>query len=383
LEFGYLYAPDYTGNPAILNDNFSICDADLANTAYNVYDNLFRYLCVRIGAEESWTLHLQTNKIPYIKLKLDQGFIRKPEPSNKLAKYNKQFRVKVMCCWCSSKELCEQWNRQSKGNFTWNNVTITWEDTDIDYYVIINYPARNEVFVPERTILFRMEPTFVSQNWNKFDTSKLLQVRTHDKFRNNSEWHMDKTYDQLMNEKITKTKLFSTVTSSSYISDVHRKRVDFIKFMERKFNSSDSKINIDVFGRSNEVGFVNYKGCLPRINKNDGLYPYMYTFAGENSCEHNYFTEKLCDAILAECLCFYYGCPNVSDYIDSRAYIQLDLTDFEKSYDIVVKAISENEYAKRIGFIRAAKYKILNELQFFPTVEDIIYEHQLNQNKSL
>src|SRR3990172_11712037 len=57
---------------------------------------------------------------------------------------NKKFRVKLLCNWCTSKELCLDWNRLSKGNFIWNDIEITWEDKDVDFYVIINKPLNNE-----------------------------------------------------------------------------------------------------------------------------------------------------------------------------------------------------------------------------------------------
>ena len=285
----------------------------------------------------------------------------------------RQYRVKLMCCWTSSKQLCDIWNRQSQGNYKWNNITVTYKDEKIDYYVIIN-SANGEYYDPAKTIIFHMEPAFVragwEPKWKNPDEKQFLQVRSHDKFMNNAEWHLGKTYTELMNEKITKTKIFSTVTSSSYMSDYHKKRVNFIKFLEMK------GVDIDIFGRSNNVGYHNYKGACPWIDKTNGLYPYKYTFAAENSKEHNYVTEKLFDAILSECLCFYDGCPNVTDYINRDAIIQIDLNNYEKSYEIITAAIANDEWSKRIEIIREEKMKILNELQFFPMLEKIINEHQ-------
>ena len=59
------------------------------------------------------------------------------------------------------------------------------------------------------------------------------------------------------------------------------------------------------------------------------MFPYKYVFNCENNWERNWITEKLVDGILAECLVFYSGAPNVGDYIDRRAFVQLDLIDFE------------------------------------------------------
>jgi GR25 family glycosyltransferase involved in LPS biosynthesis len=94
----------------------------------------------------------------------------------------------------------------------------------------------------------------------------------------------------------------------------------------------------------------------------------------ENNYERNFITEKLWEPILCETLVFYYGCPNVSQYIDSRAYVELDINDYEKSYNIIKKAIAEDWWSQRIDIIRQEKQRILNELAFFPTIDRIIKE---------
>ena len=94
----------------------------------------------------------------------------------------------------------------------------------------------------------------------------------------------------------------------------------------------------------------------------------------ENNSEYNYITEKLWEPILAECLCFYWGCPNVSDYINPLAYIQLDMEDFEKLFKIIKDSINNNLWEERLPIIREEKQKILDYYNFFPTLERIILE---------
>jgi hypothetical protein len=67
----------------------------------------------------------------------------------------------------------------------------------------------------------------------------------------------------------------------------------------------------------------------------------------------------------------------VSDYIDPRAYVQLDMADFEGSYRTIKTAIVEDWWSQRIDIIRQEKQKILNELAFFPTVERIIMKPKM------
>jgi len=112
------------------------------------------------------------------------------------------------------------------------------------------------------------------------------------------------------------------------------------------------------------------------VDKSLGIVPYKYYFMAENNYERNFITEKLWEPILCETLCFYWGCPNVADHIDEQAFVQLDPMDFEKSYEIIQKAITEDWWTQRIDVIRAEKHRILSDLAFFPTIHRVITNHQ-------
>jgi hypothetical protein len=80
------------------------------------------------------------------------------------------------------------------------------------------------------------------------------------------------------------------------------------------------------------------------------------------------------DAILAETLCFYWGCPNLEEIIDPRAFIRLDLDHPEESCSVIRSAIENDEWSRRLAVLRAEKARILESLQFFPTLERILQE---------
>jgi hypothetical protein len=286
-------------------------------------------------------------------------------------------RVKMLCNWCSSKQLCDDWNKMSKGNYRWNNIEITWEDENVDFYVIINYPrSHNDFYIPEKTIFFHMEPwCYLPEQqwgvktwgvWSAPDENKFLQVRSHKNYYNNCFWQVSLSYTDLKTQQIEKTKLISSVCSSKYFDPGHIKRIDFLKFVELK---DDPLIKIDVYNNDNQHNFKNYKGPHPKDYKDVGIIPYKYYFMTENNAETNFITEKIWESIITETLVFYWGCPNVHDYIDPRAYIVLDLDDFEKAYTTMKNAILNNEWEKRIDVIRAEKQKILEYFNFFPTIE--------------
>lgn len=287
-----------------------------------------------------------------------------------------KIRVQLLCNWCPSQELANLWNKMSKGNYTWNNIEIVWEGV-VDYFVLINAIHPNIKLDKKRTILFRMEPHMAKnpetwKEWADPDPKDFLRVLKHESGDyNNNEWHLSKTYSELSTQSVEKNLelngILSTILSAQYRDPGHVKRVDFVKFLEKK------GLTVHVFG-DNKWEYVNYKGSLPKYCKDGGIFPYKYTFNAENHAINNYYTEKLIDGILGECLTFYWGCPNVKEYIDPRAYVQLDLSNFEKDYDIIKKAIAEDWHSQRLPYIREAKKKILNELQFFPRLEKIIEE---------
>lgn len=286
-------------------------------------------------------------------------------------------RVKLMCNWMTGEELCKCWEKMSKGNCIWNNIHVVYNDIDIDYYVIINKPLPGDKYIPEKTMVFRMEPdtSSTSSRWSDWytNTKNFMYFFDLGKYRNNTEWHLGMSYKQLhRQESIPKSKTISSVISSLYQMEGHRKRVDFVKYCQSQ------GLEIDVYGRDNLHNFKNHKGELPYHNKNEGILPYKYTFIAENCSLENYFTEKIVDAILGETLCFYWGCPNIDSFIDPRAYIVLDLNDMKKSYNTIVSAINNNEWANRLPYIMKEKDNIISHYSFFPRIEGYIHLSKLD-----
>ena len=289
-----------------------------------------------------------------------------------------KIKVYLMCNWCSSQQLIDTWNKMSEdNNYSWKNIQIVANEP-CDYYCIINKPPPDVTYDPSRTIIFRMEPHMEKdqRQWGDFtkpDSTKFKFVGYHNTQYNNNEWHLSQTYKQLSSNETTIQKnlelnhVLTTILSDKYKDPGHIKRVDFIKFIE-------SKTEVHVFG-SNKFLWKNYKGSLPYHNKDESLFPYKYSFNVENHSIKNYYTEKLIDGILAETLVFYSGCFNVRDYIDERAFVYLELSNFEHDYQIIKKAIEEDWYSQRLPYIKEAKQKILNELQFFPRLHSIINDN--------
>ena len=311
----------------------------------------------------------------------------------------KQFKIKMMCNWCGGEQLCKDWSNMCERECVWKNIEITWLDgDDIDYYVIINHPLNKnttDYYVPERTLIFQMEPTVHDSaknwgtktwgDWANPDPAVFYHVHNHARHLNNVQWlfkyPLSRLQDRTVFDTNDKLNRVSCVSSRKRFDQGHILRHDFLKYVEDHYlddkpstkNATDAiQSFINIFGSSNHFNYRSYIGKLPEDNIFYGIKPYKYYFMCENNAEHNYATEKIWEPILCETLCFYWGCPNLEDYIDSRAFVRLDMTDMDAAMRVVETAIREDWWTQRISFIRAAKHKILNELAFFPTLLSLI-----------
>jgi GR25 family glycosyltransferase involved in LPS biosynthesis/tetratricopeptide (TPR) repeat protein len=270
-------------------------------------------------------------------------------------------KVKLLCNWASSKDVSKEFSCM-------NIPEIKTVDKDPDYFVIINSPPPGEVYDPSRTIVFQMEPWVYdpSKNWGvktwgewaEPDPAKFMHVHSHKKFLNNVQW----TLGGDLNKLPEKQDRVSFIVSQKLNDTGHVLRHQYVsKFPEM----------IDVFGRANYRSLSNYIGQVPGDDRYNVYSDYKYALAVENNSEHNYATEKIWEPLLCECLVFYWGCPNLEDYIDSRAFVRLPLENPAEAFEIVRKAVKEDWWSQRIDVIRKMKNKIRTQLGMFPMLKKI------------
>jgi GR25 family glycosyltransferase involved in LPS biosynthesis len=285
-------------------------------------------------------------------------------------------RIKMLCNWCSSEQLCKEWSNMPTGEKL--VMTATADPSAIDYYVIINSPPADASYVPAKTLVFQMEPWIADPakpwgvktwgDWAEPDPQKFFKVFTHKTHLNNVQWQIDYPFstEPVLNEKINR---IATICSQKNFDTGHLLRNNFIRYVQ--FSEAGSNL-IDIWGRENYHQFQNYKGPVPADNKYNVYANYKYCFAAENNSEPNYATEKIWEAILCESLCFYWGCPNLADYLDEKAFVRLPLEDPTAALNIIQQALAEDWWAQRIGAIKQMKEKILKKLGFFPLLTELL-----------
>jgi hypothetical protein len=331
------------------------------------------------------------NKQIILRGQIDSGE-RLPIFNYKIKQYNTSGHIiiKPLCNWEKSVDMFNDFKRFSKdGKGKWNNILLDPTSTSPDYYLVLN--STKEAFDPLKTIWFCMEPKMETHPaWENFcrimNNANPVYNGSHSLQMNNVEWHLNKTYTELLTYNIEKKhdKVLSIVVSDRCVDEGHKLRLDFIKDLDERASStslfglkSNNTLGFEVhiYGKCASLKFKNYKGELPKASKDDGILPYKYHFNAENHSYDNYVTEKFTDGIVGETVFFYWGCPNIDKYYNKDSFIRLSLKreDREKDIEIVKNAILNNEWSKRIDTIRKEKNKMVKVYNLFPRMETILF----------
>ena len=160
-----------------------------------------------------------------------------------------------------------------------------------------------------------------------------------------------------ISNSISKDELNKLSILSSYDNSKINK-IEFLKYLDNSIVENNDNIQLHVYGNINHYHHFKYnKGILSNKDKTNGLFPYKYILIGNNIWE----------GILSECLCFYYG--DINHGIDSKCIININLNEYENTYQIIKNAMNNNLWESRINDIKKEKYNILHYHSFFPIIE--------------
>jgi hypothetical protein len=118
-------------------------------------------------------------------------------------------------------------------------------------------------------------------------------------------------------------------------------------------------------------------------DKWDGLAPYKYSLAIENSFSPDYWTEKLADCFLTWTIPFYFGCTNLEEYFPEESFIRIDIDKPQIAMDRIISAIKNNEWEKRLPALKTAREQLLNRYQLFPHLAKRIQSHHINNEDKI
>lgn len=209
-----------------------------------------------------------------------------------------------------------------------------------------------------------MQEPFVAgiNRWVECGHEYFDRVYTHHIFNDDSKyiptqtslpWHVGLSYDELIElQHIRKTKKMSWIVSNLNFLPGHQFRMKLHEEILKR------QIPIDIFGR----------GINPIEDKFDGLYPYEYSIAIENSSSPHYWTEKISDCYLSYTVPIYHGCTNIGEYFPEESFIQINSENPEESVRQIQEIILNDNYEERLPALIEARNRVLHTYQLFPFI---------------
>ena len=280
----------------------------------------------------------------------------------------KVIKVRLTCNWCSDEALYERFQRCYVSSLNSSNIQFTASE-EYDWLVIINHPSRHIEFPKEKTIGIIMEPSWTGHyNMRHILETYCNHILSHKKETSSQyifypgllPYHFDynegENIDYYINSYFNKTKKCSMIVSYNetipHPECLYKQRTDFAKLILQ------SDLDIDIYGNNWDTSGINdqrIKG--PILNKKDALLDYEFSIAIENSVETNYFTEKITDCVLTDTTPIYYGCENISQFIDSSYNLSNLSNIIELQTFLQCKPKPQNKQ------ILATKYNLYNAIE--------------------
>jgi hypothetical protein len=162
-------------------------------------------------------------------------------------------------------------------------------------------------------------------------------------------WLVGRSFDQLVGPEFPqKESNLSVICSDKATIDGHRRRLAFVEQLLALTPAPR-------FGR----------GFTPLADKWDGLAPYRYSVAVENSRHEHYWTEKIADCFLAGTVPNYWGDPAIRDYFPADAMIILETLDPVEAARIIRSEATVEAYERRLPALREARRLVLEDYNLF------------------
>jgi hypothetical protein len=264
------------------------------------------------------------------------------------------------------------------GKGAWKGDTYVLNEPmeECDAWVVYEnlYGQESTICSPDNLLLITGEPSEVRKyapDWTKqFAMVRSVQVGIrHANLQIGQTalpWHLGKSYDELAASDFPeKADNISIICSNKVMTRSHRRRLAFVEQLMR--------LNpMPRFGR----------GFHDLATKWEGLAPFRYSLAIENSQHDHYWTEKIADCFLAGTVPIYWGAPNIREYFPDEAMIILDTLDPAQAARIIEEEATEESYRRRLPALREAKRRVLEEYNLFEVVHQMVRLPQANVQKA-
>jgi hypothetical protein len=208
---------------------------------------------------------------------------------------------------------------------------------------------------PSKTLLVFMEPpnflmlpdAYTMQFGAVLSQSRSVKAKRKLYSHSAHHWFVEIPYNDILAKTPPKKKLISAVISNKVDTPIHRQRFEFAKKLKAHFGD-----RLDWLGRG-----VSDTGD----NKLVGLADYKYHIVIENGAWEHYWTEKLADSYVANCLPFYWGSPNVNQYFPANSMRKIDVFHARKSISIIEESIRNQDFDISQSALQQARQLLISQ----------------------
>jgi hypothetical protein len=293
---------------------------------------------------------------------------------------------KVLIQWANPDEHIFRQTPLRKG--CWGDVQFTDDVNDGPFDLIavlenttvpIIAKARQAIFIPGEPPGIRHYPDSFLKQFSTINTSMIKVWPIPQQYKNCSlNWHLGwdhslegkkafwYDYDYALTDDPIKTKLCSCISSTKAVIPGHIKRLRFSQYAKNILNNE-----LDLFG----------KGLNLIDDKYEALAPYKYHIAIENSQIEGYWTEKICDSIMAMTVPFYYGSSNVLDIFPKGAVIPINIDRPKEALQVIQEILNnKDDYYSRVSALKEARRLLLDEYNLFSMLANFPTAHSPYQD---
>jgi len=269
------------------------------------------------------------------------------------------------------------------GKGIWDGVRFTTDDVEeCDALVVLNNRMQNAVHVhcPQGRVWGLMQEPYAKgfTDWmveghEAFDRVYTNYLPSIDPKYITSQpalpWHVNRTFDELTTCTMPeKNRTLSWIVGNLHDLPGHMKRGVFLRAVQ-----DDKTLDIDLYGRA--VNFIE--------DKWDGLAPYRYSIAAENTSWPDYWTEKIADCFLTWTIPFYHGCENLEKYFPADSFIRIDLDKPNEAIAIIKRYLREDDWSRRLPALEEARRRVLYEFQIFPVLSNLLKTEPITEQAKI
>jgi len=164
----------------------------------------------------------------------------------------------------------------------------------------------------------------------------------------------DKTFFESLTS-IPKNKKLSVFCSNQSLGPGHRLRYRFVSKLKEHFQD-----DLDWYGN----------GVNQLSEKWNGISEYKYTIVLENQLKYNGVTEKIFDAFLGLAVPIYWGAPNISQYFNQKAIININIENLGGSIETIEESLTSDSYEEFLPYLIESKNRVINDYNFVKRIID-------------